>query len=111
VIGSIGGALVCAVNNFSYRPLARLADLWVTERNITRLSGCQGFGSALADQRAFFLRQRREQVQDEGVNVWAEINDQKRHPVNHQARDEMNITGQPVQLGPPRSSNAGGALL
>jgi len=53
----------------------------------------------LADKRAFFLRKRREQVQDEGVNVRAEISDQERHPMNHQARDEMNITGQPVQLG------------
>ena len=38
----IGRALVCAVNDFSYRLLARLADPWVAERNATRLSGCQG---------------------------------------------------------------------
>ena len=46
----IGRALVGAVNNFSYRLLARLADLWVAERNATRLSGCQGFRGALADK-------------------------------------------------------------
>jgi hypothetical protein len=38
-------------------------------------------------------------VQDEGIDVRAEISDQERHPMNHQAREEMNITGQPVQLG------------
>jgi hypothetical protein len=57
-----------------------LANLWIPERNATRLSGCQGFRSVLADKRAFFLRKRREQVQDEGVNVRAEISDQERHP-------------------------------
>jgi hypothetical protein len=113
----IGRALVCAVNNFSYRLLARLANLWIAERNATRLSSCQGFRSAPADKRAFFLRKRREQVQDERVNVRAEIGDQERDPVNHQARDEMNITGQPVQLGdgdratlPARFSKRGGEL-
>ena len=41
----------------------------------------------------------------------------KRHPMNHQARDEMNITGQPVQLGdgdrttlPARLFKRGGKL-
>jgi hypothetical protein len=79
------------VNNFSYRLLARLVNLWVAERNAT--GSCQGFGSALADKRALFLRQRSEQVQDERINVRAEISDQERRPTNHQARDEMNITG------------------
>jgi hypothetical protein len=37
--------------------------------------------------RALFLRQRGEQVQDKGINVRAEISDQERHPMNHQARD------------------------
>jgi hypothetical protein len=31
----IGRALVCAVNNFAYRPLARLTNLWIPERNAT----------------------------------------------------------------------------
>ena len=43
----IGRALVCVVNNFSCRLLARLVNLWVAERNATRLSGCQGLRSAL----------------------------------------------------------------
>jgi hypothetical protein len=43
----IGRALVGAVNNFSCRLLARLVNLWVAERNATRLSGCQGLRSAL----------------------------------------------------------------
>jgi hypothetical protein len=34
----VGRALVCAVNNFSYRLLARLVNHWVAERNATRLS-------------------------------------------------------------------------
>src|SRR6478672_1346614 len=46
-----------------------------------------------------------------GINVRTEISDQERHPMNHQARDEMNITGQPVQFGDGRSNNAAGALL
>jgi hypothetical protein len=37
----IGGALVCTVNDFSSRPLARLVDLWIAYRNAARLSGCQ----------------------------------------------------------------------
>jgi hypothetical protein len=65
----IGRALIGAVNDFSYRLLARLVNLWVAERNATRLSSCQGLRSALADKRAFFLRQRSEQVQDERINV------------------------------------------
>ena len=36
----IGRALVCAVNNFSYRHLARLIDLWVAECNATAPSSC-----------------------------------------------------------------------
>jgi hypothetical protein len=46
----IGCALVCAVNNFSYRLLARLVDLWVAERNAPGVSSRQGFRGALADQ-------------------------------------------------------------
>ena len=49
--------------------------------------------------------------------VRAEVSDQERHPMNHQARDEMNITGQPVQLGdrdratlPARFFKCGGEL-
>jgi hypothetical protein len=38
----IGRALVCAVNNFGYRLLARLTNLWVAERNATRLGSYQG---------------------------------------------------------------------
>jgi hypothetical protein len=43
--------------------------------NATRF--CRGFRGALADERASFLRQRGEQMQDEGINVWAEIRDQE----------------------------------
>ena len=41
------------------------------QRNATRF--CRGFRGALADGRASFLRQRGEQMQDEWINVWAEI--------------------------------------
>jgi hypothetical protein len=35
----VGRALVCAVNNFRYRPLARLVNLWVAVRNaLTRIT-------------------------------------------------------------------------
>jgi hypothetical protein len=37
----IGRALVCAVNNLSYRPLARLANLWIPECNATRLAAAK----------------------------------------------------------------------
>jgi hypothetical protein len=83
--------------------------------------GALGRGEAclgpLRDERSLLLRKRREQVQDEGINVRAEVSDQERHPMNHQARDEMNITGQPVQLGdrdratlPARFFKCGGEL-
>ena len=93
------------------------ADTRAAERDAARLSGRQGLRGAPADERALLLRQRGEQVQDEGVNVGAEISDQERHPMNHQARDEMYITGQPVQLGdgdrttlPARLFKRGGKL-
>ena len=94
----VGRPLVCAVNNFSYRLLARFVDLWVTERNTARLSGCQGLRSALADQRTFLLRQRSEQVQDERIDVRAEIGDQERHAVSHQTGDEMHVARQAIEL-------------
>jgi hypothetical protein len=37
----IGRALVCAVNIFSYRPLARLANLWIPERNARALAAAK----------------------------------------------------------------------
>jgi hypothetical protein len=35
----IGRALVCAINDFSHRLLARRVNLWVAERSATRFSG------------------------------------------------------------------------
>jgi hypothetical protein len=45
------------------------------QRNAMRF--CRGFRGAVADERASFLRQRGEQMQDEGINVWAEMRDQE----------------------------------
>jgi hypothetical protein len=53
----------------------------------------------LRDERSLLLRQRGEQVEDERVNVGAELGDDERHAVNHQARNEMPVTGEPVELG------------
>jgi hypothetical protein len=51
------------------------------------------------------LRQRGEQVEDEGVNFDAKLRNDERHAVDHQARNQMHVTGEPVELstitGPP----------
>jgi hypothetical protein len=37
-------------------------------------------------------------VQHEGICIAAEFGNNERHPLSHQARDERNIPGKPIQL-------------
>jgi hypothetical protein len=64
------------------------------QRNATRL--CRGFRGALADKRAFLLRQRGEQVQDDGIKVWAEISDQERRWATATKTPAMEATQPPA---------------
>jgi hypothetical protein len=41
----------------------------------------------------------REQVQHKGIDVAAQLRDDKGHLVHHKPRDEMHVAGQPVELG------------
>jgi hypothetical protein len=38
-------------------------------------------------------------MQHERVNVGPELGDQERHPVGHQAADEVNIAAETIELG------------
>jgi hypothetical protein len=49
-----------------------------------------------ADERALFLSESGEQVQDERIDVGAEFGDYKRHLVSHQAADEMHVATEAI---------------
>jgi len=60
----------------------------------------QYVAGALCDQRPLFLGERRKQVKHERIGIAAQFCDNKRHPVCHQAGNEMHVAGQAIELGP-----------
>src|SRR5690348_6409528 len=91
-------ALVRVCHVALYGRLAGFRELRASELHAARFRSRQSHFGPRGDQRAFFLRQRREQVQNERVNVWPKLSDEKRHPVCHETRYEMDVTAEPVQL-------------
>jgi hypothetical protein len=81
-----------------FRKLIRLArDADGPRRNPHASSRSRSLITVAArNERPLLLRQRGEQVEDEGVNVGAKLRDDERHSVDHQA---MHVTGEPVELG------------
>lgn len=64
---------------------------------------------------AYLLRERRKEVQNEGIEVRAQFSNKKRNPVRHETGYEMDVGGKAVQLGdrdraPQRAGPASAAL-
>ena len=55
-------------------------------------------GSGPISTRPFLLGERGVQVEHERVRVSAQLGDNERHAVAHQAADEMHVAGEPVEL-------------
>ena len=70
----------------------------VAQQRALRLLPRQRRPGALADKRALFLGQGGVDVQHERIAVDAELSDDERHPVRHQAADEVHVAGQPIEL-------------
>src|SRR5215831_8542607 len=85
---------------------ARFRELWSTKLHTASLGCCQRGLGARSDHCALFLCQRGKQVQNERINVRAKLSDQERHAVRHEARYEVNVSAEAVQLG-----NSDGAPL
>jgi hypothetical protein len=90
----IGGRPVCRV-----RLHGGLGGAWIAELRPGRLLRSERRLGAGGNQRLLFFRERRIQVQHEGVGVRAELGDDERNAVAHQAADEMNVATQPIELG------------
>jgi hypothetical protein len=65
----------------------------------TRLCGLEGVTGALTDHAAFLFSENRIQVQHERVRLGSERRHQERHLVGHKPADEVDITGQAIELG------------
>ena len=89
-------------------PHGHLADIWVAENDAALLGLGKRIPGAFRDHRALFLGQRRIDVQHEGVHVAAELRDDERDALGHQARNEVNIAAQAVEL---RHGDMGAELL
>jgi hypothetical protein len=66
-----------------YGRLAGFRELRASDLHAARFRSRQSRFSARGDQRAFFLRQCREQVENERVNVGAKLSDKERHAMRH----------------------------
>ena len=64
----------------------------------TLLLGCQCCARALRDEAALLFGQRCVQVQHEGIGVAAQLGNDERNALRHEARDGSNITREPVEL-------------
>ena len=77
----------------------RFPSVWVAQLHAPRLGGLQGRLGAGRDQRALLLGQRGVDVQHERVGIDAQLGDDERHPVGHQAADEVHVAAKPIELG------------
>ena len=62
------------------------------------LCGPQRRLSALGDQGARLLRQRRVDVQHEWIDIGAKLGNHERYAMHHEPADEVDIPGKPVEL-------------
>jgi hypothetical protein len=58
------------------------------------------------NHRALFLGKRRKQMQDERINIRPKLGNYELHTLCHQARDEVYVAAEAVQLG--HGNGAGG---
>ena len=94
--GTIGRRVAPAVRrcNGDRLPSDRAAEL-----HAPRLRCLQGSLRAGTDQGALLLRQGGVDVQHERVGVDAQLGDDERHALDHQAADEVHVAPQAVELG------------
>jgi hypothetical protein len=80
-------------------PIFNGLSIGAAELHASRLGGLQREPRALADDAALAFGQRSEQVQQERVGVGPELHGDERHLVHHEARDEVHVAAQAVELG------------
>jgi hypothetical protein len=78
---------------------AGLGQARIAEDLPTGFGGGKSGLCAPGNRRALLLGEGGVQVQQERLDVGAEIGDQKRRLVRHQAGNEMHVTREPVELG------------
>ena len=78
---------------------AGLGEFGIAEGLSASLGGGQGGNRALADHLALALGEGRVQVQHERLDVRAQLGDDERHTVRHQAGNEMDVSAQAIELG------------
>ena len=71
----------------------------VAEQGAGGLLPAERVAGPLRDQRALLLGERGEEVQHERVGVGAQLGDDERHALRHEAGDERHVARQPVELG------------
>ncbi len=101
MIEKIGAAI--ALRPGTRSPFVRRRTFWLRSLPAELLAAGSGRGEALLgplrDECALLLRQRGEQVQQERINVAAQLGRDKRHLVNREAGNEMHVPGQPIEFG------------
>ena len=78
---------------------AGLGEPGIAEGLSTSLGGGQGGNRALADHLALALGEGGVQVQHERLDVRAELGDDERDPMGHQAGNEMDVSAEAIELG------------
>jgi hypothetical protein len=87
------------------------AMLRASRLHTASLDALESVAGACRTHRALLLCQRREQVQDERVNVSAQLGHDELHPLGHQAADKMDIAAEAVQLGDDHRAPATAGVL
>ena len=91
---SVSASLDCG-----HSALAGLGELRASKSNAASLSSQESLTGAGRYQGALFLGKGGKQVQNERINVRAQLGNYERHPVSHKAADEVNIAAEAVKLG------------
>src|SRR5437764_13753741 len=70
----------------------------IAELGTLHLLAGERLAGPLRDELALLLGEAGVKVQDERIDVGAELRDHERHPVGHEAADEVHVSAQPVEL-------------
>src|SRR5271169_3370798 len=76
----------------------RLGRSRIAELGARSFLRCEGGLSPGGNQSPLFLGERRVKMQHERVRVGAELGNDERHPLRHQPRNEMHVSGEAIEL-------------
>jgi hypothetical protein len=76
----------------------RLSGSRIAELGAGGFLRCKGGLGTGRDQRPLILSERRVKMEHKRVRVGAELGDDEQQPLRHQPRNEMHVSGEPIEI-------------